>query len=88
MRKLITIAAAFFLIANTAFAASCAERAMDKHGKPLKGAAKTAFLKKCERDAAPAHAACEARAVGKNGKALQGAAKTAFMKKCEAGAKK
>lgn len=88
MRKLIMIAAASFLLANTAFAASCAERAIDKHGKPLRGAAKNAFIKKCEKHAAPAHAACAAKAIGKNGKALKGAAKTAFIKKCEAGAKR
>jgi hypothetical protein len=88
MRKLITIALASLLLANTAFAATCAERALDKHGKPLKGAAKTAFIKKCEKNAAPAPSACEAKAVGKDGKALKGAAKAAFMKKCEAGAKK
>jgi len=88
MRKLITIALASLLLANTAFAATCAEKAMDKHGKPLKGAAKTAFIKKCEKNATPAPSACEIKAMGKNGKPLKGAAKTAFMKKCEADAKK
>jgi hypothetical protein len=88
MRKLITIALASFLMVNTAFAASCADQAMDKNGKPLKGAAKTAFIKKCEKGAKPEPSACEAKAKDKNGKPLKGAAKTSFMKKCEAGATK
>ena len=64
----------------------CEAKAMGKDGKPLAGAAKTAFVKKCEADSkgASATAACEAKAMGKDGKPLAGAAKTAFMKKCEA----
>ena len=65
--------------------ANCEEQAVGKNGKPLAGAAKTAFLKKCTGDAAPkASTACEDKAVGKNGKPLAGAAKTAFLKKCNA----
>lgn len=60
--------------------ATCATKAVGSDGKPLAGAAKTAFLKKCKMDA------CEPKAVDKNGKPLAGAAKTSFMKKCEAGA--
>jgi len=63
---------------------SCEAKAIDKNGKPLAGAAKTSFMKKCEADAKPA---CEAKAIDKNGKPLAGAAKTSFMKKCEAEAK-
>lgn len=85
MRKLITIALASLFLAHSALAASCADQAQDKNGKALKGAAKTAFIKKCEKQAA---SACETRAVGKDGKALKGAAKTAFMKKCAADAAK
>ena len=59
---------------------TCTSKAVGKDGKPLAGAAKTAFLTKCKRDA------CEPKAVDKNGKALAGAAKSSFMKKCEAGA--
>jgi hypothetical protein len=33
-------------------AAACATKAVSKEGKPLAGAAKTAFMKKCEKDAA------------------------------------
>lgn len=69
--------------------ASCEEQAVGKNGKPLAGAAKTAFIKKCEGGGAkPASSACEEKAVGKNGKPLAGAAKTAFLKKCNADAAK
>lgn len=65
--------------------ASCEAKAMDKNGKALAGAAKKAFMKKCEKD--QAMASCEGKAMDKNGKALAGAAKKSFMKKCEASAK-
>ena len=45
-------------------------------GKPLHGAAKTSFVKKCKKDA------CEAKAVSSDGKPLYGAAKNSFMAKC------
>lgn len=60
--------------------ATCESKAVSKEGKPLVGAAKTSFLKKCKTDA------CEAKAVGSDGRKLAGAARTAFLKKCEAGA--
>jgi len=44
--------------------------------KKLSGAAKTSFLKKCEKDAT---AACQAASKEKK---LSGAAKTSFEKKC------
>ncbi len=85
---LTTLIAACALFAGQAFAADsgCEAKAVDKSGKPLAGAAKTSFIKKCEKEAGAgaAGAACEAKAVDKNGKALAGAAKTSFMKKCEA----
>ncbi len=63
---------------------ACEAKAMSKNGKPLAGAAKTAFVKKCEKDAGgDAGAACATKAMDKNGKPLAGAAKTAFVKKCE-----
>jgi hypothetical protein len=62
---------------GTAMAQSCASKAVSKEGKPLTGAAKTSFIKKCKEDA------CESKAVSKDGKPLSGAAKTSFMKKCE-----
>jgi hypothetical protein len=49
--------------------------------KKLAGAAKTSFLKKCEKDSAGP--ACAAKAMDKNGKPLAGAAKNSFVKKCE-----
>ena len=60
--------------------ASCESTAMSKEGKPLAGAAKNAYIKKCKADA------CEGKAVSKEGKPLAGAAKASAMKKCEADA--
>ena len=80
MRKFFLIAALTTFAAGSAFAQdSCETKAMGKDGKPLAGAAKTSFMKKCMADS------CAAKAVGSNGKKLAGAAKTSFMKKCEAG---
>jgi hypothetical protein len=59
---------------------TCESKAMGKNGKPLAGAAKTSFMKKCMRDT------CATKAVSAEGKKLSGAAKTSFMKKCEKGA--
>jgi hypothetical protein len=67
-------------------AASCEDKAIDKNGKKLAGAAKASFLKKCEADAKPADS-CQDKAIDKNGKKLAGAAKASFLKKCEADAK-
>lgn len=68
--------------------AECEAKAIDKNGKPLAGAAKTANVKKCVADAGGAATAdCEAKAVDKNGKPLAGAAKTASIKKCQKDAK-
>ena len=67
------------LFASTAFAAnpSCDAQATEKK---LAGAAKTSFVKKCEKDAsAAATTACEGQAADKK---LAGAAKTSFVKKC------
>lgn len=59
---------------------NCEARAIDKNGKALAGAAKTAFLKKCNAEGAES---CEAKAVSKDGKPLFGAAKDASIKKCQ-----
>jgi hypothetical protein len=91
MRNLIMVAIASLFFATTAIAAdaSCEAKAVGKNGKPLAGAAKAAFMKKCEKGAAPAAASnCESKAVSKDGKPLAGAAKAASVKKCEADAKK
>ena len=74
--------------AATPMANDCAARAISKQGKPLAGAAKTAFMKKCETEAgkpAATSSDCEQKAVSKDGKPLYGAAKAAFIKKCEKG---
>ena len=71
-------------------AADCASKAVGKDGKPLAGAAKGSFMKKCEAEAkggAAGGSGCAEKAIGKNGKPLAGAAKASFMKKCEADAK-
>ncbi|HWJ19656.1 MAG TPA: hypothetical protein VNR65_13105 [Geobacterales bacterium] len=59
---------------------ACDSKAVGKDGKPLAGAAKTSFMKKCMADT------CATKAVSQDGKPLSGAAKTSFMKKCEKGA--
>ncbi len=90
MKKLLSlIALGACLSFGAAHAQSaCETKAMDKNGKPLAGAAKTSFVKKCEKDTMSSAApACAAKAMDKNGKPLAGAAKTSFMKKCEADAK-
>ena len=53
MKKLLPLfAMAAFLAMGSAHAAdSCDAKAVDKNGKPLAGAAKTSFTKKCVRDA-------------------------------------
>ena len=58
-----------------ALAQSCTTKAMSKDGKPLAGAAKASFMKKC----------CEDSAMGSDGKKLAGAAKTSYLQKCEKG---
>jgi hypothetical protein len=79
--RLIMVMLTSALFATSAFAqTTCESQAVSKDGKPLAGAAKTAFLKKCKRDA------CEPKAVSADGKPLAGAAKNSFLKKCEAGA--
>jgi hypothetical protein len=82
MNKLITLAAVTLgLLAGHAFAANPAcEKQADE--KKLAGAARTSFMKKCERDAG-AKAACEASASEQK---LFGAARKSFMYKCVADA--
>ena len=55
----------------------CESRAMSREGKPLAGAAKASFWKKCKRDS------CQTKAVGRDGRPLAGAAKRSFMQKCQ-----
>lgn len=81
MRALIATVSLALLSTLAHAGEACEAKAVDKNGKALAGAAKTSFMKKCEKEAGGA--ACEAKAVDKNGKALVGAAKSSFMKKCE-----
>ncbi len=81
MKRIFLIALLAAFAAGSAFAQeTCESKAVGKDGKPLAGAAKISFMKKCKEDA------CTAKAVGSDGKPLAGAAKTSFMKKCEQGA--
>ena len=75
MKRIILAALITSFAVGTAMAQSCATKAVSKDGKPLAGAAKTSFLKKC----------CEDSAMGKDGKPLSGAAKTSYVTKCEKG---
>ncbi len=83
-KTLLTIAVASLgLFATQAFAAGDCEKKAEE--KKLAGAAKTSFVKKCEKDAAggamAASPACEKSAADKK---LAGAAKTSHLKKCMA----
>ena len=64
----------------TAAAQSCDSQAVSANGKPLHGAAKMSFVRKCKQDT------CGSKAVSADGKPLHGAAKNSFMAKCERGA--
>jgi hypothetical protein len=80
LRKIMLAGIVVAFAGGAAFAQeSCETKAMGKDGKPLAGAAKASFMKKCMHDS------CETKAVGSDGKKLAGAAKNSFMKKCEAG---
>lgn len=74
MFKQLTLVASLVL-ASSAFGQepTCAARSTEKK---LAGAAKTSFMKKCEKDAA---AVCD---VGSREKKLAGAAKNSYTKKC------
>ena len=83
MKRIALVAAlSLFALGGPALAqdGSCSTKAMSADGKPLAGAAKNSFVKKCKADA------CTPKAVDKNGKPLVGAAKNSFLKKCEAAA--
>jgi len=79
MRKIVMMALLTLGLANMVLAdASCDAKAAEKK---LAGAAKTSFLKKCEKDsmASSAQSSCEGKAADKK---LAGAAKNSFVKKC------
>ena len=76
MKRILLAALITSFAVGSAMAQSCESQAVSKEGKPLSGAAKTSFIKKCKVDA------CATKAVSKDGKPLSGAAKNSFMKKC------
>ena len=77
MRSIILASLIACLSIGTAMAQSCESRAVSAEGKPLHGAAKTSFIRKCKQDA------CGSKAVSADGKPLHGAAKNSFMAKCK-----
>jgi hypothetical protein len=77
MKRIMLAALITAFAVGSAMAQSCETKAVSTDGKPLAGAAKTSFVKKCKEDA------CEGKAVSKDGKPLAGAAKTSVMTKCE-----
>jgi hypothetical protein len=96
MKQLFAILVLSMFACGISYAADdCATKAVGKDGKPLAGAAKDSFVKKCKADAKDAAKSakdaaksdCAAKAVSKDGKPLAGAAKDSFIKKCTADAK-
>lgn len=78
MKQMLIAALVLSLSFASAFAQeTCESKAMSREGRPLVGAAKASFLKKCKQDA------CQVKAVDRNGRPLAGAAKKSFMQKCE-----
>jgi hypothetical protein len=77
MMRAILVALISSCLIGTAMAQSCESKAVSAEGKPLHGAAKASFVKKCKRDA------CESKALSADGKPLHGAAKNSFMAKCK-----
>jgi hypothetical protein len=76
MRRVVLAVLITCFAVGTAAAQSCDSQAVSANGKPLHGAAKMGFVKKCKRDA------CGSKAVSAEGKSLHSAAKNNFMKKC------
>jgi len=79
MKRLLVTVALGLLLSDAALATNpqCEAQATEKK---LAGAAKTSFMKKCEKDATDAaKKSCDAQATEKK---LAGAAKNSFTKKC------
>jgi hypothetical protein len=70
MKKIALAVLITMFAVGSAAAQSCDTKAMSKGGKPLAGAAKASFMKKC----------CEDSAMSADGKKLAGAAKTSYVK--------
>jgi hypothetical protein len=75
----IAILLSVFAVGSAMAQEACESKAVSKDGKPLSGAAKASFIKKCKKDA------CDPKAIGSSGKRLSGAAYKSFMTKCERG---
>jgi hypothetical protein len=74
MTRVILVALITSCLIGTAMAQSCESKAVSAEGKPLHGAAKTSFVRKCKQDA------CESKAISAEGKPLHGAAKIALWR--------
>lgn len=74
MFRLVAIAGTVLLLSTGAALAqnSCSAKAVGKDAKPLHGAARITFMKKC----------CEASAVSSSGARLAGAARASYITKC------
>ena len=77
MTRVILVGLITSCMIGSAMAQSCESNAVSAEGKPLHGAAKTSFVRKCKQDA------CESKAISAEGKPLHGAAKNSFMAKCK-----
>jgi hypothetical protein len=77
MRRIVLAALITCFAVGTAAAQSCDSKAVGANGKPLHGAAKMSFVRKCKQDT------CASKAVSAKSKPLHGAAKKSFMRKCE-----
>jgi hypothetical protein len=75
MKRVVVALVLTVFFAGPVYAQTCSTQAMSKEGKPLAGAAKKSFIKRC----------CADSAVSKDGKPLSGAAKTSYVKKCMTG---
>src|ERR1700722_15526144 len=73
MRRVVLAVLIPCLAVGTPASQSCDSQAVSANGKPLHGAAKMSFVKKCKRDA------CGSKAVSAEGKPLHRAAKNSFM---------
>jgi hypothetical protein len=80
MRRIVPAMLIACFAVGSAAAQSGDSRAVGANGKPLHGAAKMSFVKKCKRDT------CASKAVSAEGKPLHGAARNSFIRKCVRGA--
>jgi hypothetical protein len=77
MTRFLFVALISSCLIGSATAQSCESKAVSAEGKPLHGAAKISFVRKCKQDA------CQGKAISADGKPLHGAAKNSFMAKCK-----